>query len=492
MVYPHLRSAHTGLFRRLVRDYMDEPPPTLPNGTSCREVVAVLRKHAASMVVIVDRGSRLRGVVTDHDIAQSIAFRAPPTTPIDEIMTRSVQTVAQDEYLFRAIADMRRLALHHLPVVDAKGRLCGILHMHRAMAETVPEFLNLIERLACEQNLPGLQQLKSVQVHLVEALANEQIPFDEIQRLLTFSNDDIYRHVVEQALTQMKEEGWGDPPVGFDVIIMGSGGRGESFLYPDQDNGFILEDYPATQHTAIDAYYQELAQRMTLALDAVGFALCRGHVMATNPLWRKCLSEWYQQIALWLRRPRDATLRLCDIFFDFRSIFPNSHLAAALRAHVTEMVPQHYPFLQHMQQVQSDHGVALGLRGRLTTETGRGPHKGKLSLKYHALLPLVEAIRLLALREGLPDTATADRIRALQSRGVLDRNEDDYLRAALRHITGIVLREQVRDFRAERPVSTYVSPDVLTTREKDELADELQAINALRQRTKNDFTAHPF
>jgi signal-transduction protein with cAMP-binding, CBS, and nucleotidyltransferase domain len=492
MVYPHLRSAHTGLFRRLVRDYMDEPPPALPIGTSCRDVVAVLRKHAASMVVITDGASRLRGVVTDHDVAHGIAFRAPPTTPVNEIMTRTVHTVAQDEYLFRAIAHMRRLALHHLPVVDAHGHLCGILHMHRAMAETVPEFLNLIERLACEQNLPGLQQLKSAQVHLVEALANEQIPFDEIQRLLTFSNEDIYRHVVEQALTQMKEEGWGDPPVDFDVIIMGSGGRGESFLYPDQDNGFILEDYPATQHAAVDTYFQELAQRMTLALDAVGFALCRGHVMATNPVWRKCLSEWRHQIALWLRRPREATLRLCDIFFDFRPIFAHSDLAEHLRAYVTDTVPEHYPFLQQMQQVQSDHGVALGLRRRLTTESGRGPHKGKINLKYHALLPLVEAIRLLALREGLADTATAERIRALRRRGVLDRNEDDYLRAALRHITGIVLRQQVRDFRAARPVSTYVSPSALTTREKDELADELQAINALRQRTKNDFTAQAF
>ena len=252
MVYPHLRSAHTGLFRRLVCDYMDDPPPKLPKGTSCRDAVAVLRKHAASMVVITDGTSRLRGVVTDHDVVHGIAFRAPPTTPVDEVMTRMVETVARDEYLFRAIARMRRLALHHMPVVDSHGDLCGVLHMHRAMAETVPEFLNLIERLACEQNLPGLQQLKSAQVHLVEALAKEQIAFDEIQRLLTFTNEDIYRRVVEQALVEMKEEGWGEPPVEFDVIVMGSGGRGESFLYPDQDNGFILQDYASTAACCVD------------------------------------------------------------------------------------------------------------------------------------------------------------------------------------------------------------------------------------------------
>ena len=30
---------------------------------------------------------------------------------------------------------------------------------------------------------------------------------------------------------------------------MGSGGRGESYLFPDQDNGFILADYPDAEHT---------------------------------------------------------------------------------------------------------------------------------------------------------------------------------------------------------------------------------------------------
>ena len=45
-----------------------------------------------------------------------------------------------------------------------------------------------------------------------------------------------------------------------------------------------------------------LAVRFTQLLDAIGFPLCLGNVMATNPVWRKRISEWRKQIALWLRR----------------------------------------------------------------------------------------------------------------------------------------------------------------------------------------------
>ena len=40
--------------------------------------------------------------------------------------------------------------------------------------------------------------------------------------------------------------------------------NGESFLFPDQDNGFILDKYPDDRHTSVDAYFIELARRVTI------------------------------------------------------------------------------------------------------------------------------------------------------------------------------------------------------------------------------------
>ena len=99
---------------------------------------------------------------------------------------------------------------------------------------------------------------------------------------------------------------------------------------------------------------------------------------------------------------------------------------------------------------------------------------------------------MLALREGVPYTSTLARIGALHEKGVLDSNEQDYLAGGFRHLTRLVLRQQISDFKARRDVSAYVSPRVLSLREKDMLKDALQAIDALRQRVRTEFTANIF
>lgn len=482
----------TTLFSSFVRDCMDPPPPIVASGTPCQEVVRILRRNGTSFALVADGPVHLVGVVTDRDIAHRVAFRVPPTTPVNEIMTRSVYAVGEDDYVFHAVALMCRCRRRHLPVLDHRGQIKGMIHLHSALAATNPRFMDLIERLTHEETLPGLKQVKSKQAELVETLARDGVPYAEIQSLLTHVNNDIHRRLLEQMLLQMSEEGWGKPPVDFAVIVMGSGGRGESFLFPDQDNGFILSDYPAEQHATIDAYFYELSHRMTMALNEVGFSLCRGHVMASNPLWRKSLSEWRDQLGIWLRRPRGATLRLSDIFFDFRPVYGDGRLAQALRQYVTRSAQRHYPFLQAMHSAQSGHGVALSMLGRLTPDDSAGPHRGKLNLKYHALLPLVESIRLLGLKLGLADTATLARIASLHAQGFLDEDQQDYLSAAFHHLTALILRQQVRDFRQGKPVSSYVPMSALSERERNQLVAHLQAISALRDKVKSEFTASVF
>ena len=79
------------------------------------------------------------------------------------------------------------------------------------------------------------------------------------------------------------------------------------------------------------------------------------------------------------------------------------------------------------------------------------------------------------------------RIAALHEKGVLDRNEQDYLSGGFHHLTRLVLRQQMADFKAGQDVSAYVSPRALSAREKDMLKYALQAIDALRQRVKTEF-----
>jgi signal-transduction protein with cAMP-binding, CBS, and nucleotidyltransferase domain len=298
--------------------------------------------------------------------------------------------------------------------------------------------------------------------------------------------------VLDLALAEMAAAGWGAPPVAFAAIVMGSGGRGESFLFPDQDNGLILADYPDAEHARIDAFFIELADRMNRQLDQLGFPLCRGGVMAINPVWRKTLPQWRQQVTRWVVRRSEVAMQLADVLFDFRSVFGAHELAAGLRATILELVRANPGFLRAMFGVLADHRAGLGWFGRLLTERDDPTHKGHINLKYAGTLPLAEAVRLLALRAGSEVTGTLARLAALAAAAEVSRDEEDHLRAAFDHITGLQLRQQIADFQAGRPVSNFVDPAGLTVRETDLLKGGFRAINDFRDRIRGELTGEVF
>jgi len=483
-----LYSPHTALFRRRTAEVMTKALPGLSHRADCRALVGLLRHPGPSGVLVLGDAGRILGLVTREDVVSKITFRVGPDTPVTEVMHSPVPVVRESDHLFHAIAVMRRHGLRFLPVIDDSGGPVGTVYLEQALSQGLPNQLTMLASLTGGDDDAALRSVKQAQVSLAEILAADGATAPEIQSVMTEVNNDIYRRVIERHIEAMQSEGWGDPEIVFEVIVMGSGGRGENFLTSDQDNGLILDSYPDGRHNTVDTYFFELAKRMTATLDRVGIPSCRGFVMATNPLWRKRLDQWRAQIGYWLKRPGRATLRLSDIFFDFRPVFGGGGMALALRRHLMENVPHHHLFLQEMQSLQQDHGVALGPFKQLSTERGGGGHSGKLNLKYHGLLPLVEAVRLLALRSGLAETSTLARIEALHAASVLDDEEKAYLSGAFTLLSGLILHQQIREYRQGRQITTSVSPKALSALEKDQLIDGLSAISRLRRRVHNEFT----
>ncbi|MDD9924363.1 MAG: DUF294 nucleotidyltransferase-like domain-containing protein [Rhodospirillaceae bacterium] len=482
----------TAIFARKVEAHMRMAPLSVAPQTTLRETVGGLTKAKAAVALIVSDAGRIEGILTEQDIVRRVAFRASPDAPVTDVMTRPVRTVRGDDFLYHAIATMRRHGLRQLPVVDERGQAAGVVHLDDALAVAGHARLDQIDRLAQADSLDGMREVKAAQVDLADELFAESLPVPEIQSVLTHINNDLYRRIVERSLAAMEAEGWGAPPVAFCVIVMGSGGRGESYLYPDQDNGFILDDYPDDRHTEVDAFFIELAERMTRDLDMVGIPLCKGNVMATNPVWRKSATQWRDQIAQWCRRQSFVALRFSDIFYDFRAVYGEADLAAGLRDAVTGIVAANPSFLRAMYEDDREHGVALGWFGRFVTESDDPDHLGAINLKHTGTLPLVESLRLLALREGVSAIATLERLAALRQCGFLDADETDYLTGAYHHITRLLLRQQLADFRAGKAVTNYVHPDALSRRDTDILVDSFKAISRLRDRVRSEFTGDIF
>ncbi len=482
-----IRRSRIDVFDQRARDAMHQRLHRVDATTPLGEAITGLAAADGSAALVVDDAGRLIGILTEHDIARRVALRLPPDAPVAQAMTAPVKAVEANDRLYRAIGRMRRERLRHMPVVDADRRPVGMLDLHAALATAACRIVTQIDRLTREASVDGLAEVKRAQAELAQDLLDDNLPAPEIQALVTQINLDIHRNLLEAAIAQLHAEGWGTLPVPMTLLVMGSGGRGENFLFPDQDNGFILADYPDAEHARIDAWFVALAERFTRTLDRVGFPLCKGHVMATNPLWRKTATQWRDQVWLWGERRSPVAVLFADIFLDFTPVWGDAAAAQTLRGEVAAMLARYPALLRAMAEDETRRGVALGLFGGLKIE-GDAPHPGRVDLKLHGTLPLVGAVRLFALREGLAETGTLPRLAALAARGIVGADDAERLARAFAIVTLVLLRQQLADLQAGRNVGNHVDPATLSGVERDDLVDALKAIDRLRKRARADFT----
>jgi CBS domain-containing protein len=83
------------------------------------------------LVPVVDAEGRPVGVLTDRDICMSALFNGArlEEVPVARSMSREVATVRADDSVREALDLMREQRVRRLPVVDADGRLAGVLSL---------------------------------------------------------------------------------------------------------------------------------------------------------------------------------------------------------------------------------------------------------------------------------------------------------------------------------------------------------------------------
>lgn len=100
----------------------------------------------------VASGGRLVGMLTDRDIAvrATAEGRDPQDTRVSDVMTRDVVCCFQDDDVLQAARAMARYGKRRLVVVDASGRVVGIVSLGdlalRARNELVGEALLAISQ----------------------------------------------------------------------------------------------------------------------------------------------------------------------------------------------------------------------------------------------------------------------------------------------------------------------------------------------------------
>jgi CBS domain-containing protein len=119
------------LNRLRAADVMTDDPETVTADAPLMEAARKMRELDVGIIPVVEgEGSRrLRGVITDRDIAVRAVAEGKDanTTTVGDVMSTGVQTCNKNDSLSDVMQVMEREQVRRVPVTDREGRLVGII-----------------------------------------------------------------------------------------------------------------------------------------------------------------------------------------------------------------------------------------------------------------------------------------------------------------------------------------------------------------------------
>ena len=96
--------------------------------TCVRDVAKMMLENDCGQIPVLDDVGAPIGVVTDRDIAlRVVAQGGDPMTQASAVMTTPIKTVQMDSDLKECLALMEDQQIRRVPVVDATGKLVGMV-----------------------------------------------------------------------------------------------------------------------------------------------------------------------------------------------------------------------------------------------------------------------------------------------------------------------------------------------------------------------------
>ncbi len=131
------------------RQVMEKNLVTVPFHASIQEAAAKMKQYNVGSIIIVEDGAKLKGMVTDRDIALKVTAenKDPRSTCVCDIMSTDVITAEADSDIDSAVRIMNRAKVMRLPITE-NGKLVGIVSLAdlaSAMKTQFDQFMTLEE-----------------------------------------------------------------------------------------------------------------------------------------------------------------------------------------------------------------------------------------------------------------------------------------------------------------------------------------------------------
>jgi len=119
----------------MVKHLMIEDVVTARPKITIKEAIRTLHEKHVGSVIITDDAQKCVGIFTERDAIRIVAGDIPLDTTIDRVMTKNVATIGEEASLDEARRIIISHGIRHLPVVNSKEELVGLLSVRRFLDE---------------------------------------------------------------------------------------------------------------------------------------------------------------------------------------------------------------------------------------------------------------------------------------------------------------------------------------------------------------------
>lgn len=132
-----------------VLELCDREIAAVPLEASVADAIRTMLELHVGAVSIVDSERRVAGIFTERDVLQKISLsdRDPAAIPVREAMTTPVEMATLNTGAGEALATMIEQHYRHLPIVDDKGKLLGMLSIRHLLQWRVDDLTHELDAL---------------------------------------------------------------------------------------------------------------------------------------------------------------------------------------------------------------------------------------------------------------------------------------------------------------------------------------------------------
>ncbi|MFI1770402.1 DUF294 nucleotidyltransferase-like domain-containing protein [Thalassobellus citreus] len=375
-------------------------PITCKIDSSLKDAAIKMSVNKIGCIIVVDDSKNPVGIITNSDIKNKIATGLfPIETPVSNIMNSPVITSKKNLTVADGQLQMIKHSIGHLCITKdgtVNSKLIGVLTHHDVLVTLGNNPSVILKEIKRAKRTKKLRVARLKAKTLIKSYLEQNIPLSHIVKLISQINDAVTVRAVEIALKKMPTP----PPVPFSWMAIGSQGRKEQLLFTDQDNAIVFEDVDEDKYEKTQAYFLELAKHVTKSLNKIGFEYCEADMMASNKEWCKSISEWKSQFSSWILNPDDKAILLSSIFFDFNCVYGNKDLIEELSNSIFKALDETSLFFKFLGRDALKNPSPLGLFKQFVFEKNN-EEKDLFNIKSRALMPLIDAARLLILSKKI-------------------------------------------------------------------------------------------